>query len=110
MGLDVVIQDENDNIVYNSDITHNVGLMAEKVSLEFYKSIWRPEELYNEPKSSDIVKEIEKGLTELVLNKAKYDKYEPENGWGGYKDLVLFVIHYLEKLKEYHNCKIFAER
>ena len=96
MSLDVYIEESG----YSANITHNLNRMADAVSEDFYKAIWRPEELFDNPKAKDIIDIIQCGLVELVLNPGKYKEFNASNGWGKYENFVRFVIEYHEALKE----------
>ena len=47
-------------------------------------------------KCSEVIGNIEKGIKELLTNKAQYKQYEPENGWG----TVSSAIITLERLRD----------
>lgn len=97
MSLDLIIYDSE----YSANITHNLTSMASAVSEDFYKAIWRPDELVNaRPYAIDIVEYVEKGLIELVINREKYIKFNPKNGWGSYDGFIVFLTKYLQELKK----------
>ena len=53
---------------------------------------------------------VENGLVNLIDNKEELLKYEPENGWGTYNNLVEFTTKYLAKLKQFPDCIIIVDR
>lgn len=113
MSLDVSIYDNNNVEVYTDNITHNLNKMATAVSNDFYLSLWRPEELLKDSvllTGRLLIPYIKIGLTELKLYPEKYKKYNPSNGWGEYKNLVLFCSKYLEALKKWPNYNINVSR
>lgn len=78
--------------VYDGNITHNLGEMAELAGI--YKALWRPEEL-SARKALDITHILKAGLKRLKANPDKYKKLNPSNGWGSYDGLIEFVEKYL---------------
>lgn len=118
MSLDVTLYDNEDKVLYDSNITHNLGEMADKAGI--YEALWRPHRLkkgYNIPEDNhkaesefednsvtyakEIIPIIEKGLLDMVLRPAYYKQFDSPNGWGTYKHFVPFISEYLEALK--HN-------
>lgn len=114
-------------ILYDSNITHNLNLMAEKAGL--YEALWRPyqlKETYNIPEGDDVgefnfeeenmviaselVPVIEKGLKDLKDRPEYFKEFNPENGWGSYDSLLRFTEKYLEACKEYPNAKVEVSR
>jgi hypothetical protein len=77
---------------YWSNITHNLGQMAEKAGL--YKYLWRPEEV-NISTAKELIPRLTNGLEELLKHPDYYKKFNPDNGWGDYDGLVKFVTDYL---------------
>jgi len=88
---------EKEEEIYSSNITHNLGEMAQKANI--YKALWRPEEIGAE-KAKDIIDIVEKGLKDLKKRPEYFKKYNSPNGWGLYKNFLPFVSNYLKALKE----------
>lgn len=105
MSLDVMLFDKYGDQKYSGNITHNLNEMAIAVSEEFYKALWRPEEI-NCKKAKDLVDILFHGYKELVQNPKEYDKYNSPNGWGRREDLVVFVAEYLAACLKYSDCEI----
>jgi hypothetical protein len=98
---------EKDEEVYWSNITHNLGDMAEKAGI--YKALWRPEEI--EAKyAKDIIETVEKGLADLKARPEYFKQYDSPNGWGIYEHFIPFVEEYLYALKKYPEAKISVSR
>jgi hypothetical protein len=112
--------------VYTANITHNLNVMAEQANI--YKALWRPYQLHKDYVHSedynkeiafedsvtiiatDIIDIIEEGL-DLLKNRPDYfSKFNAENGWGKYVNLVPFVEKYLEALKQYPNSIVEVDR
>ena len=104
--------------VYDSNITHNLGSMAQKAGL--YEALWRPYMLHKEWKDNflddeqedmfeegvtmyakDIISKIEEGLKFLKRKPEYFEEFNSPNGWGKYEHFVPFVENYLNACKEY---------
>ena len=113
--------------LYSSNITHNLGKMAEAAGL--YEALWRPYELkegYNIPESDynaqyafeeanpvkahEIIPIIEKGLKDMKARPKRYEKFNSSNGWGKYEHFVPFIEKYLKALKEYPEAFVECDR
>jgi len=105
MSLDVYLHKRQEIFDYN--ITHNLGKMAEKAGI--YYHLWRPEELGIE-EAGELIEPLEQGLYLLKSQPKEFKKYNPDNGWGNYDNLVKFVEKYLEKCKEHPEAKIEISR
>lgn len=92
------------------NITHNLTDMAQAVSDEFYRAIWRPEELWVSPTTTDIRPYIVAGLIELKANPTKYRSHDAPNGWGTYDNFVPWLEKYLEFCDQYPGCSVTAWR
>ena len=92
MSLDVTLQKMMLVDVYSANITHNLGEMAAEAGI--YEALWRPEEI-NIAEAGGLIPILAKGLTELKKDRERFEKFNPENGWGDYDGLVKFVENYL---------------
>ena len=99
--------EEKEDCVYDSNITHNLGKMADKAGIYFV--LWRPEEV-GKTKAKDIIKQLEKGLSKLKNRPDYFEKFNSPNGWGMYEHFVPFVEEYLEACKKYPDAKIVVSR
>jgi hypothetical protein len=114
-----------DHIYWHGNITHNLGTIAnhclcqcpDKTSL--YSILWRPEETtlltVTGRLTSSYIKALSICLRELKDYRNYYEKFNPENGWGNYDDLVNFVESLLVALnkipkEEYNNYTVEASR
>lgn len=95
--------EEGDETVYDANITHNLGKMADKANV--YQALWHPEQI-NATKASDIIELLEKGLADLKTRPKYFEKFNSSNGWGMYEHFVPFVEKYLEACKKYPNSTI----
>ena len=99
MSLDVYLTKIMPTEVYSSNITHNLGKMANQVLLSnghtLYQVLWRPDE-HGRKFARDIVKMLDEGWNILMSNPELFKKFNPENGWGSYEGLERFVYQYLK--------------
>lgn len=103
----IFASDDEDDWVYNANITHNLGEMASEAGI--YQYLWRPEEL-EITKAGQLIEPLEKGLQRLKDDPKYFQQFNPENGWGDYDGLVRFVEKYLEACKEYPQTEIEVSR
>ena len=102
----ITLTEENET-VYDANITHNLGKMASEAGI--YEALWRPEEI-GKTNASEIVELLEKGLTDLKSKPEYFEQFNSPNGWGMYENFVLFVEKYLEACKEYPEADIYVSR
>lgn len=103
MSLDVWLTVNQPVVVFDGNITHNLVPMAREAGL--YEALWRPEEL-NVSVAGGLVDRLELGLEKLKADPERFQKLNPENGWGNYENLVGFVEKYLEACKENRTAKV----
>jgi hypothetical protein len=107
MSLDVYLTARIRITVFNCNITHNLGGMAEAAGI--YKHLWRPEEL-GIKKAKELIEPLEVGLALLKSDPERFKEFNPLNLWGSYDGLVSFVEKYLAACKEYPNADVSASR
>ena len=98
---------EEEETVYDANITHNLGKMAGEAGI--YEALWRPEEI-GKTKANEIVELLEKGLADLKARPEYFKQFNSQNGWGTYENFISFVSEYLEALKEYPEAEIHISR
>lgn len=94
-------------ILYDANITHNLGKMAKEAGV--YYAIWRPEEI-GIKEAGSLIGLLEDGLNKLESNPEFFKRFNPDNGWGTYGTLVLFVREYLVHCREYPESLIEVSR
>lgn len=107
MSLDFSLSRVQETEVYSSNITHNLGEMADAAGV--YYALWRPEER-GYTLASDIIPILEEGLQKLKNDPNHYKTFDSDNGWGLYEHFVPFVEEVLEACKEYPDAKIEVSR
>jgi hypothetical protein len=106
-GAEVSPREYKTNEVFEYNITHNLGRMAQKADL--YSALWRPDEIGCKY-AKDITGMLERGLKRLKKDPEGFKKLNPENGWGSYEGLVTFVELYLNACMEYPDAEIEVSR
>lgn len=96
-----------ENTVYQDNITHNLNCMAMEAGI--YEACWRPEEI-GAVTGKDLIPMLEVGLAELRSKPEHYKTFNPDNGWGNYEGLVLWVEKYLEACYQYPDAVIEISR
>lgn len=99
----IVTEVPSTGIVYDANITHNLGVMAEKAGL--YQYLWRPDEI-DITLAGQLIEPLQTGLTLLESDRERFEKYNPSNGWGSYEGLVRFVKSYLEACKNFPEAQV----
>lgn len=100
-------QTKTTNEVFSINITHNLGLMAEKAGIYF--AMWRPEEK-GWKYAKDIADVLERGLNKLTENPIYFEQYNPESGWGTYEALVDVLNEYVIACRQYPDAEIVVSR
>jgi hypothetical protein len=107
MSLDIWLTDDNDSDLWDGNITHNLGNMADSAGI--YRVLWRPEELGLEL-AKDVQPYLEKGLIELARFPDRMKQFEASNGWGTYQDLVTFVMGYIAACQKHPDARVTVSR
>jgi hypothetical protein len=107
MSLDITLTRTQPTEVFDANITHNLGKMADAVGM--YKPIWRPEECAIKT-AADMIPYLRDGLDELKRDPERYRALEPENKWGKYDNFVPWVERYLAACEKYPDAEIHACR
>lgn len=107
MSLDFYLTRIKPTTVFDANITHNLGEMAEKAGI--YYALWRPEEK-GFKLAKDIILVLEKGLEKLKSKPSYYKKFNSDNGWGLYEHFVPFVEEVLNACKEFPDAEINVSR
>jgi hypothetical protein len=107
MSLDVTLTRFQPTEVYHSNITHNLGAMAQAAGL--YTALWRPEEA-NITTAGQLIRKLHEGLKALRKDPKKFKKLNPPNKWGSYEGLVQFVADYLAACEVYPDASVDASR
>lgn len=93
MSLDIDVVGLKGGRVFEANITHNLGEMATECGL--YDVMWRPEE-HGLTQCETAIPVLRKGVAELAGNRERYERFNPENGWGSYDILLRVATELLE--------------
>ena len=107
MSLDVYLTRTQPTIVYDANITHNLGKMAKEAGI--YYHLWRPEEI-GISKAENLIIPLQEGLELLKSDPERFQKFDSPNGWGLYIHFVPFVEEYLKACIEYPDAEISISR
>jgi hypothetical protein len=107
MSLDVTLTAVRPTTVYDSNITHNLGRMAEEAGI--YQHLWRPEEI-GITTAAQLIEPLSAGLALLKSDPARFEAFNAPNGWGLYKHFVPFVEKYLDACRENPDAAVSACR
>jgi hypothetical protein len=103
MTLDGYFDDE----IYSANITHNLNKMADAAGI--YQALWRPEEI-GVTKAIQLIVPLSQGLAVLLGDRARFEEFNPPNGWGSYDALITFVKGYLSACVEYSDSEVSVSR
>jgi hypothetical protein len=105
----------NEIEVFSSNITHNLGLMAENAGI--YDVLWRPDEMHEtipgfptNPKARDIRDRLAAGLADLNARPEHFKTFNARNGWGLYEHFVPFVEGILKACDENPGAEVQVSR
>lgn len=107
MSLDVYLTHTQPTTVYDANITHNLGKMADEAGI--YKHLWRPDEI-GITKAEQLIEPLRSGLALLKSDPERFKKFDAENGWGLYIHFVPFVEKYLQACEEYPDAEVSVSR
>ena len=99
MSLDVTLTAVREVPVFECNITHNLGKMADAAGI--YQHLWRPEELGIKT-AGELIEPLRAGLNKPKSNPGHFAQFNPENGWGNYTGLVTFVDRKSTRLNSSH--------
>jgi len=107
MSLDVSLIKKMPTEVFEANITHNLGSMAEEAGI--YQHLWRPEEL-GISDAGELIEPLEKGLAEMKADPKRFEAFNAKNGWGLYENFVPWIEKYLKACIENPDAKVHVYR
>jgi len=107
MSLDVSLMRVQPCEVYTANITHNLTGMAEEAGI--YTHLWRPEEI-GITHAYQLIEPLKAALKQLRGDPERFDKHNPNNGWGNYHVFVQFLERYLAACEDKPDCTINISR
>jgi len=108
MSLDVYLEEiVEGREVYSANITHNLNRMADEAGV--YACCWRPEE--NGIKTaSQMIEPLESGIALMKADPSRFEKFNPNNGWGSYENFLPWLENYLAACRSNPNARVRASR
>lgn len=107
MSLDVYLTAVRSVTVYDCNITHNLGRMAEEAGI--YQHLWRPDEI-GITTAAQLIEPLSAGLALLKSDRARFEAFNDSNGWGLYEHFVPFVEKYLDACRENPDATVSVSR
>ena len=107
MSLNVYLTANRPTTVFTSNITHNLGKMAEEAGI--YYHLWRPDEI-GVTKAEQLILPLEEGIRLMKADPDRFRKHDAPNGWGLYEHFVPWIEEYLAACKENPDAKIEVSR
>lgn len=100
---------EETHTVYECNITHNVGAIADAVGI--YRHIWRPEEIGIKT-AGELIGALTGALESMCdpRNAERLNALNPANGWGSLDGFVRFISKYLRACHENPAAEIWTSR
>jgi hypothetical protein len=107
MSLDVYLTRVQSTVVYDANITHNLGEMAKEAGI--YACLWRPDEI-DITKAAQLIEPLRDGLALLKSDPERFKRLDSPNGWGLYIHFVPFVEQYLKACEKYPDAEVSVSR
>lgn len=95
MGLDIWLTATIETEVVDKNITHNVAPMWREAGI--YEALYESEG----KTAKEIIPVLLKGLEDMVNNPSKYEKLNPDNGWGSYGGAVRWLTDLITQFIDY---------
>lgn len=92
MSLDMMIKGTNIDL----NVTHNLVPMAQACGL--YEPMWNA---YGP--AVDLILPLTAGVVNLACNRARFERFNPENGWGDYDNLLQVATKWLQAVTDNQN-------
>lgn len=107
MSLDVYLSVVKPCVVFEANITHNLGQMAGEAGI--YQYMWRPEEI-NIVKACELIEPLTAGLALMRSDPARFKAFDAKNGWGTYDQFLPWIEKYLDACKENSDADVRVSR
>lgn len=92
---------------FEANVTHNLTGMANEAGV--YKEVWCPEEV-GITKAGQLVEPLKRAITAMKAEPVRFERLNPENGWGTYKGFVPWLENYLRACEENPEALVSASR
>lgn len=107
MSLNIWLEAQDGTDLFTWNITHTLNTMASEAGI--YEEMWRPDEI-GITTARQLVAPLSQGLAALVSDPARFEKFNPNNGWGNYEGLVKCVMNYCIAAARHPEAKVRVSR
>ena len=97
MSLDVTLTECRPTTVFSSNITHNLGKMAQEAGI--YEACWRPEEI-GVARAWELIPLLQAGIAKMKERPSHFKQFDAKNGWGTYDQFLPWLKRYLAACEE----------
>ena len=101
------VSDRNQRTVYDANITHNLGRMANAAGI--YGILWRPDE-NGVATAHDLIARLERGIAAMEAAPARFRAFDAANGWGTYDDFLPWLRRLLDAAREFPGANVEVSR
>lgn len=98
MSLDVYLESESGEALYERNITHNLNQMAKAAGI--YDCLWNPNET-GITHANQIIEPLSIGTAKLATQKRVFEEFNAPNGWGMWEHFLPFCADYLQACRDY---------
>lgn len=107
MSLDIYLKGEDGEVVFWTNITHNLGKMAKEAGI--YDCLWRPDE-HGMATAAQVAEPLATGLDLLERNQSRFKRFDAPNGWGKLSDFLPFCAEYLAACRQHPGARVEVSR
>lgn len=108
MSLDVYLEDgSSGRELYWANITHNLGEMAAQADI--YACLWRPDE-HGITHARQIIEPLAAGVALLATQRARFEAFNAQNGWGLWEQFLPFCANYLQACRDHPDALVRVSR
>lgn len=93
MSLDIYLSEVKEVDVFDANITHNLGRMAEEAGI--YRLLWWAEE-DGIKQAGQLIEPLAKAIADMKADRPRFEALNSPNGWGKYEHF----LPWLERLHE----------
>jgi hypothetical protein len=107
MSLDIWLTAVRPSIVYEANITHNLGAMAGEAGI--YKHLWRPDEVPIKT-AGELIEPLRLAIASMEADPQRFEKHDAANLWGTYGQFVPWLKRLLVACEEYPEATVGVSR
>ena len=97
MSLDIWLTAKRPVTVFDANITHNLGKMADEAGI--YDVLWHPEE--NDIKTAEqLIEPLRMAIENMEATPERYKQFDASNGWGTYEQFLPQLKELLDACKK----------